>query len=136
MAETEAAEYGPSPASGPETDLLVSLTVIAERPAWVRVYLEDGTVIFERILEKGETYSPPDGVGTPLIWAGNSGSVYVRIGDELHGPLGSGTRAARDVVLDAAALRDRYQVVRDVPEVISQAFGVGGDVIDDGTALR
>ncbi len=136
MAEAEAAEYGPVPASGPGTDQLVALTVIAERPAWVRVYLEDGTVIFERILEKGETYSPPDGVGTPLIWAGNSGSVYVRIGDELHGPLGSGTRAARDVVLDATALRDRYEVVRDVPEVISQAFGVGGDAVDDGTALR
>ena len=136
MADAGDTVYGPQPASGPDAALNASLTVIAERPAWVRVYLEDETVIFERILEKGETYTPPEGVGTPLIWAGNSGSVYVRIGDELRGPLGSGTRAARDVLLDATALRARYEVVRDVPEVISQAFGVGAAVATDGTAVR
>lgn len=129
--------YGPMPLAAAETDTAsATLVVIAERPAWVRVYLEDGTVIFERILEKGETYTPPAGVGTPLIWAGNSGSVYVRVGDELHGPLGSGTRATRDVVLESAALRDRYEVVRDVPEVISQALSAAPGPSGDGTALR
>ena len=49
------------------------LVVVAERAAWVRVYLDNGTIIFERILEKGETYSPPEGIDAPLIWAGNSG---------------------------------------------------------------
>ena len=136
MAEAEASVYGPLPSADPGPDQVAVLTVIAERPAWVRVYLEDGTVIFERILENGETYTPPEGISTPLIWAGNSGSVYVRVGDDLHGPLGSGTRAARDVVLEAKALRDRYQLVRDVPEVISQAFGVGPGSAGDGTALR
>ena len=74
-----------------------ALVVVAERAAWVRVYQENGTVVFESILEKGQTYSPPEGIEAPLIWAGNSGSVYVRVGDELHGPLGSGTKATRDV---------------------------------------
>lgn len=101
----------------------VPLTVLAERAAWVRVYLENGTIIFERILEKGETYSPPQDVGAPLIWAGNAGSVYVRIGAALHGPLGSGTKAVRDVVLDPAAIAERFSVVEDVPEVISQTLG-------------
>lgn len=103
-------------------DPAAKLVVVAERAAWVRVYLENGTIIFERILEKGETYSPPEGVGAPRIWAGNSGSVYVRVGAELHGPLGSGTKATRDVVLAPQAIVDRYDVVSDVPEVISQAF--------------
>ena len=59
-----------------------ALVVVAERAAWIRVYQANGTVIFERILEKGETYSPPEGIEAPLIWAGNSGSVYVRVGDD------------------------------------------------------
>ena len=47
----------------------------------------------------------------------------MRVGEALHGPLGSGTRAARDVVLEPQAIVERYAVVTDVPEVISQAFG-------------
>ena len=109
----------PQVAATPERPDIV---VVAERAAWVRVYQANGTVLFEKILEKGETYSPPEGIEAPLIWAGNSGSVYVRVGKELRGPLGSGTRAAKDVLLDPAALAERYGVVTDVPEVISQSF--------------
>lgn len=98
------------------------VVVVAERAAWIRVYQENGTVLFESILEKGQTYSPPEGVEKPLIWAGNSGSVYVKVGDTLHGPLGSGTKAARDVVLEPQAISDRFDVVSEIPEVISQAF--------------
>jgi cytoskeletal protein RodZ len=99
------------------------LTIIAERAAWIRVYLASGTIIFERILEKGESYSPPEGLVEPKIWAGNSGSVYVRVGDTLRGPLGSGTRAARDVPLLPASLAEKYPAVDQVPDVISQALG-------------
>jgi cytoskeletal protein RodZ len=99
-----------------------AITIIAERAAWIRVYLADETVIFERILETGETYSPPPDLAQPLIWAGNSGSVYVRLGDTLRGPLGSGTRAVRDVVLEPAALAERFGEVEDVPEEISNAL--------------
>jgi hypothetical protein len=61
-----------------------------------------------------------------MIWAGNSGSVYVRVGQALHGPLGSGTRAVRDVVLTPAAITARYTPVENVPGVVSQASGAGG----------
>lgn len=97
----------------------VPVTVLAERAAWIRVYLENGTVIFERILERGEAYSPPADLEAPLIWAGNSGSVYVRVGDTLRGPLGPGTRAVRDVVLEPQALTDRFALVEKVPEGIA-----------------
>jgi cytoskeletal protein RodZ len=118
---------GPHPAS-PEPEAAVApqqptMIVVAERAAWIRVYQENGTVLFERILESGETYTPPEGVQSPLIWAGNSGSVYVRVGETLRGPLGSGTRAAKDIPLDPQALTERFAVVEDVPEVISQSFG-------------
>jgi cytoskeletal protein RodZ len=98
------------------------LVVVAERAAWIRVYLEDKTVLFEQILETGQTYSPPPDVARPLIWAGNSGSVYVRLGDSLRGPLGSGTRAARDIVLEPAAIAERFGEVAVVPEAIARAL--------------
>lgn len=100
------------------------LMIVAERAAWIRVYQDNGTVLFERILEKGEIYAPPEGVAAPLVWAGNSGSVYVRVGDTLRGPLGHGTRATKDILLEPASLSERFPVVEDVPEVISQSFGV------------
>jgi len=112
------------------------LVVLVERAAWVRVYLADGTVIFELILEKGESYSPPEGVGQPLIWAGNSGSVYVRVGEALHGPLGNGTHAVRDVVLEADAITERFALVDDVPDVISQSIGIGSRPTLDGIAIQ
>ena len=113
-----------------------TLVVVAERAAWVRVYQQNGTIIFEKILEKGETYTPPDGVADLRIWAGNSGSVYVRVGDSLHGPLGSGTRAAKDVVLEPQAIVDRFAVVQDVPEVISQSLGARTDAGGPAVAIR
>jgi cytoskeletal protein RodZ len=107
-----------------------ALTIVAERAAWIRVYLASGTIIFERILEKGESYSPPEGLVDPKIWAGNSGSVYVRVGGTLRGPLGSGTRAARDVPLNSASLVEKYPAVEQAPEVVSQALGT-----DDAGAI-
>jgi hypothetical protein len=107
-----------------------ALTVVAERAAWVRVYLADKTVLFERILETGETYSPPADVA-PLIWAGNSGSVYVRLGETLHGPLGSGTRTVRDVPLEPKAVAERYAPVAAVPETIAAAFAPPADPAGD-----
>ncbi len=132
---------GTAPEAAPDPQVTATperpeLVVIAERAAWIRVYTANGTVLFESILEKGQTYSPPEGVEAPLIWAGNSGSVYVRVGEELHGPIGSGTRAIRDVVLEPQAISERYGVVEDVPEVISQAFGGQSSQLDTAVAIR
>lgn len=112
------------------------VSIVAERAAWVRVYLENGTVLFESILEKGQSYTPPSGSETPLVWAGNSGSVYARVGDTLYGPLGSGTRAAKDVSLAPPAITAKYSVVTEVPEVISQSIADGPAVIVPAVAIR
>lgn len=125
-----AAPFGPPPATAvaatvPAGDVALAepaITVVAERAAWVRVYLADKTVVFERILETGETYALPPDLVEPMIWAGNSGSVYVRLGHELRGPLGSGTRAVRDVPLEPAAIAERFGVVAEAPDSIARAF--------------
>jgi cytoskeleton protein RodZ len=131
-----AAEPGGGAAAAAAEAAAARVVVVADRAAWIRVYLANGTVIFERILEKGETYAPPDGSETPLIWAGNSGSVYVQVGDELHGPLGRGTRAAKDILLAPASIAEKFPVVADVPETISQAFGEGLPQVGAAVALQ
>ena len=45
----------------------------------------------------------------------------MRLGESLRGPLGSGTRAVRDVVLEPAAIASRYAEVETVPEALARA---------------
>ncbi len=81
-------------------------TVIhATGEAWVRVKDADGTVVFEGILAKGETFKLPERMKAPEIRAGNAGDVYVVIGDETFGPLGAPGRVVKKVSLDEDAVR-------------------------------
>lgn len=121
-ASATAAAFGPEAPAALVPAAAGPVTLVAERAAWIRVYRADKSVIFEKILETGETYAPPPEAAPPLIWAGNSGSVYVRIGETLRGPLGNGTRAVKDVSLDPAALSASLPEAAAAPEVVSRAF--------------
>lgn len=112
------------------------VSIVVERAAWVRIYQDNGTILFERILEKGESYTLPRGIEAPLIWAGNSGSVYVEIGEALHGPLGRKTLAVRDISLEPASLMAAFPEVVDVPEVISQRTGPGQGGASPAVAIQ
>ena len=60
----------------------------------------------------------------------------MRVGETLHGPIGRGTRAVRDVVLDPKAIAEAFAVVVDVPEVISQTIGVAPAEEAGAVAIR
>ncbi|WP_118136752.1 helix-turn-helix domain-containing protein [Oceanicella sp. SM1341] len=77
------------------------VSVYARENAWVRVYLPNGTVLFEKILSPGESYEVPDDLDGPLLRAGNAGAVYLRVGGKVFGPLGRGTGVAKKVSLVA-----------------------------------
>lgn len=99
-----------------------SIIVMAERAAWIRIYLANGTILFERILERGEVYYVPDDEEVPMIWAGNSGSVYLKVAEELRGPIGSGTRAVRDIPLDPQTLSEKFTIVSEIPGALSDTI--------------
>lgn len=90
------------------------VTLLATRAAWVRVYLTDGTVMLEKILEKGERYDIPQEVEAPLLRAGNSGSLFVLVDDQIYGPVGNGTSVAKQVSLSALDVEDRYELAADL----------------------
>ncbi len=82
--------------------------VFAVRPAWVRIASADGTVIFEKILDAGESYTLPQSDAEPLLRAGNSGSLYFNVQGKTFGPAGSGTSVVKSVALGIDAIKSNY----------------------------
>lgn len=91
--------------SGPPT-----VQVLAVRPSWMRVRASNGSVVFERILDAGETWTLPATEDPPTLHAGNSGSVYFVIDGQAYGPAAPGANVVRNISLSVAGLRESYQV--------------------------
>lgn len=64
------------------------LRMVAVRPAWVRVTSADGSVVFEGIMEGGQTYDVPATEEPPVLRVGESGSIYFDLNGALYGPVG------------------------------------------------
>ena len=90
--------------------------VVALKPAWVRVYFEDGSVLFEKVLDAGESYRIPATVEGAQLRAGNAGSVFVKVGDATFGPMGAPGGVVRGVDLNMEAIAANYSVATDVFE--------------------
>jgi hypothetical protein len=91
--------------AGPPT-----VQVLAVRPSWMRVRAANGAVVFERILDAGETWTLPATEEAPTLHAGNSGSVYFVIDGQAYGPAAPGANVVRNIPLSVASLRESYQV--------------------------
>ncbi|MGR3373493.1 MAG: helix-turn-helix domain-containing protein [Pseudooceanicola nanhaiensis] len=86
------------------------VSVFAVRPAWIRIRAANGSIIFEKILDAGESYDLPQTEDAPVLRAGMAGSLYFRVNGELYGPAGQGTSTIRDVALSVTDLTGKYQV--------------------------
>ena len=99
------------PASGDrEQDVQVvedpapGVEILAVRPAWMRVTGADGTILMERTLAEGETYSVPQTEDPARLRVGNSGAVYFVVDGQTYGPVASGAQVVDNVALSAEAL--------------------------------
>ncbi len=101
----------PVPAATPKVvaDEAPEVVLFAVRPAWVRVADNDGTVLFEKILDAGERYVLPAMDNDPVLRAGNSGSLFFSVLGETLGPVGPGTSVAKNVTLGVEAIVANYQ---------------------------
>ncbi|MBL9053515.1 MAG: DUF4115 domain-containing protein [Tabrizicola sp.] len=82
--------------------------IVAVCPAWIQVSSADGTVLFEKILDKGEHYAVPSLEQSPLLRSGNSGSVFFLVNGATYGPAAPGAQVVKNLSLDAAALTETY----------------------------
>ncbi len=99
----------------PETPQVVenepdTLQVVAVRPAWVRVRDADETVIFEGVLNPGDTFDVPATEAPPTIRIGSSGAVYFAVDGKHYGPAGENGAVTSNLALAAGPLTERYEV--------------------------
>ncbi len=96
-----------------------SISIVAQKEAWVRVYEENGTIIFEKTLAAGERYSLPKDAPAAYLRAGNATAVYVMVDDAAYGPVSSTQAVVRDIPLAATDIADKMAAV-DNPSVALQ----------------
>ena len=84
--------------------------VVAVRPAWVRVRASDSSVIFEGVMNAGDTYDVPTTEEPPTIRVGESGAVYFTVNGQHYGPAGESGSVTSGLALDAEALTASYAV--------------------------
>ncbi|MGI9348827.1 MAG: helix-turn-helix domain-containing protein [Amylibacter sp.] len=92
---------------------LSSVYVVAQKPAWVRIYEPNGNILFENILDTGQRYEVPQSAQNAMLRAGNSGSVYLMIDNNFYGPLGTATGVAKKVNLRAETILQNYTLVEN-----------------------
>ncbi len=103
--------------------------VYAANPAWLRVFVDAGDVLFEEILDAKQIYQVPQDVENPLLRSGNSGSVYLVVDGKTYGPVGTGTGVAKRVSLNAADIIENF-------EVSQIAVDGNRQTVADGNTLR
>lgn len=91
-------------------DAAPSVSLLAVRPSWVRVRGSDGTIVFEKILDAGETFEVPLTEEPPTLRAGNANSLYFAVNGQTYGPAGTGPDVVKGVVLAPDALMESYSV--------------------------
>jgi hypothetical protein len=87
-----------------------ALRMVAVRPSWVRVRAADGTVIYETIMEPGDTWDAPAGEEPPTLRTGESGAIYFALNGEFYGPVGETGTVTSNLALDVESLKQTYQV--------------------------
>jgi cytoskeletal protein RodZ len=105
----------PDPLPAPVTPQVVEnaapvLAVVAVRPAWVRVSANDGTVLYEGIMEGGARFEVPATEEPPVLRAGESGSVYLAVNETHFGPVGARGTVTSGTVLSIDAVRQAFAV--------------------------
>ena len=87
-----------------------ALRMVAVRPSWVRVTADDGTVIFETIMEPGDTWDAPVDGAPPVLRTGESGAIYFALNGEYYGPVGNTGTVTSNLPLAVDSLRETYPV--------------------------
>ena len=99
-------------ATGPQVVAQSSpgVQMVAVRPAWVRVRAADGSVIFEGILNAGDTYDVPATEAPPTLRVGESGAIYFRVNGQHYGPAGPRGSVTSNLALASEALTQNFEV--------------------------
>lgn len=114
-----------TPVQVTEADL-PAMRIVAVRPAWVRVQGAGGAILFEKIMDAGEEYIPPQTEEAPVLKVGESGAIYFGLGSEIYGPAGPRGVVTSDIALEAGSISASYEIAdlgtdQDLARVVAEA---------------
>ncbi len=110
-----AAETGQGP-TVPQVleDAAPVLKMVAVRQSWVKVRSNDGTVIYEGMMEPGDSWIAPQTEEPPTLRTGESGAIYFEVANKFYGPVGAPGAVTSNLPLTIAGLQETYpQVMSD-----------------------
>ncbi len=84
--------------------------IVAVRPAWVRVRSAEGSVIFEGIMNAGDSYDVPQTEDPATLRVGESGAIYFLVNGTHYGPAGSTGVVTSNLALSIDSLTATYEV--------------------------
>jgi hypothetical protein len=85
------------------------LRLVAAYPSWVRVRAADGKVIFEGIMNKGDSWDVPATQEPPTLRTGESGALYFAMDGQYYGPVGDRGSVTSNLSLKRQTLAEVYQ---------------------------
>ncbi|WP_183472804.1 helix-turn-helix domain-containing protein [Limimaricola variabilis] len=86
------------------------VTMVAVRPAWVRVKSADGSTLYEGIMNAGDEWQVPSLEQAPTLRVGESGAVYFAVNGQHYGPAGDPGTVTSNLALSVDNLTASYQV--------------------------
>jgi hypothetical protein len=86
------------------------ITIFAVKPSFLQISSNDGTIVFDKILDQGEHYTVSTSNNLMSLKAGRSGSVFFTIDNKAYGPLGTGNAIIKNVHLDIQYLLDNFKL--------------------------
>jgi hypothetical protein len=96
---------------------LPNLKLFALTPAWVRLTNVEGIVVFEKILNAGETYSIEKSLFEGTLRAGNATNVYFFMDGEALGPLSEEKSVAKNISLNPEIIKSTWRFSNNVTRV-------------------
>ena len=82
--------------------------IVAVRPAWVRVRTADNSIIYEGIMNAGDTFALPPTEEPATLRVGESGAVYFAVNGQHYGPAGANGTVTSNLALSAVNLTEKY----------------------------
>lgn len=90
---------------------VAGVRMVAAFDSWVRVKAADGTVIFEKTMQRGDVYDVPVTEEPPVLRTGESGALYFAMAGGCYGPVGARGQVTGNLPLNNQALAELYEPV-------------------------
>jgi len=119
---------GPAPpvtpgAAGPVAAVVPGqITVKATATCWVQVRQVGGKVIYDHVLQAGDSWTVPDGTGPVVLTTGNAGGITLSADGTTSSVLGRNGAVRRNIPLTAASIRDGSVAV-EAPTAVKAPAG-------------